>query len=277
MPPALCLVPFQPYTSDGYSLTRHQHTATWTRESRAWMAYSPERVWDAPGRGTAAGRALFRLYNGFAAARQKGEQFSLQNRLAILRRLANTSQEALLQPKVRVPRFRRRPSPEDVPPFPVHGYGGKRKASLIIEKAREEFENISLPPPPTKPVLDEKEKQRLQTIFEWHGLLEEGEVLVAPKITPVPRIRKGSREEKEQLLDLISKEIEEREEFLRDMQKYGKDEEYRSQIQMEIHDRVKQMKQLDKLITAEEERRAMEFRAKQEEKAKSVSWSDNDL
>lgn len=48
-----------------------------------------EKPWETAGRGTVAGRLLFTLYNGCAEARQKGNQYSLQNKIDILRRLAS--------------------------------------------------------------------------------------------------------------------------------------------------------------------------------------------
>ncbi|KAJ7565382.1 hypothetical protein O6H91_02G058300 [Diphasiastrum complanatum] len=216
-------------------------------------------IWNTTGRGTAAGHALFRLYNGFAAAKNMGNHYSLQNRINMLRGLSfnhcSTPPGLLskVQPKptLKVPQFSRQISRERVPRS--HQSRGKRKATIILKQLKEDMTNLELPPAPAKPPLDDKEKERLQRLFEWSGRGHKEEDL-APKVFRSSQGAKvqGSKEEKEHLLDLIAKEIEEREEFLKDMQKLGRTDAYQNQIRMEIQDRIKQMKKLDKLITQDE-------------------------
>lgn len=52
--------------------------------------------WEAVGRGTEVGRALFALYNGYGVARNRGNQYSDQNRTKIMERISAQGLPGLL-------------------------------------------------------------------------------------------------------------------------------------------------------------------------------------
>lgn len=117
------------------------------------------------------------------------------------------------------------------------------------------------------PLLDEREKLRLQQIFEWsnRGSVEderkhfnggEGEGS-DEEVTITRKPTRGSIEELRVLLDGMAKEVEEREAFMDRMQRLGKAQLYREQIRSEIQERVKQMKEIQNNI-ARQERKNLE-------------------
>eukprot|EP01018_Ginkgo_biloba_P034775 Gb_21095 [translate_table: standard] len=221
-------------------------------------------VLKAPGRETAAGRALFALYNGYNLARQRGNNYSLLNKPTQknIDRLQNilfrppaseskspTRETKPQKPRVKVPRFRRRcASLEPVPK--VVELRGRKRASEILQKLKEDSNKFELPPPPIKPAIDDKEKQRVQSLFEWSGRIDKEHILNPPK-PRAPRVVKH-KGDKEVLLDSISREIDEREAFLNDMERLGRGEQYKERITEEIEERIKQMKILDALMTQED-------------------------
>ncbi|KAL2622907.1 hypothetical protein R1flu_003112 [Riccia fluitans] len=216
--------------------------------------------WEAVGRGTEVGRALFALYNGYGVARNRGNEFSDRNRMKILQRLANLSLEDIceaekqelppLKPKkpvVKVPHFRKRQmTVNDIPHILL--MRGRRKCSQILTKLKQEIANREQPPVPTRPLLDEREKQRLQYVFEWSGrdCCSDDEEEPVPAKPPPAR---GSVEEQEMLIEELAHEIRERRVFLDRMYELGRGPKYEPVIQAEIHERLRQMELLDKTIT----------------------------
>ncbi len=93
------------------------------------------------------------------------------------------------------------------------------------------------------------EKKRLQHIFEWNhhdpsptyqtqmDVVKEAQ-LIEKKPT------RGTIEEQEALLCTLAKQIEERERFVKHMQRIGEGDIYRMQIEKEIQHKTKQMKVL---------------------------------
>lgn len=218
--------------------------------------------WAAVGRDTAAGRALFALYNGFGQARNRGNQYSSANKIKTLKHMAEHGPvefpaqkppPAPKKPQVKVPHFYPKNALLEYynSLCPVELMRGRRKASEILEQLREDAAVVEAPPQPKGPILDAKEKARLQEVFYWAnrdlGPDPPPEEKSAPK-SP----ERGSLQEKEMLMDAISKEVDDREAFLSEMEAYGKADKYRSQITAEIQDRMNQLLLLhDQLSVAE--------------------------
>ncbi|BBN14549.1 hypothetical protein MPTK1_6g12510 [Marchantia polymorpha subsp. ruderalis] len=250
------------------------------------MAAAGARIpscWEAVGRGTEVGRALFALYNGYGVARNRGNEFSDRNRLKILQRLANLSLEDICEaenrelpppkpkkPIVKVPHFRKGPmTVDDIPQVLL--MRGRRKSSQILNKLKEDIAKRELPPMPTKPLLDEKEKQRLQYVFEWSGRdcgSDDEDEPVVPANPPPPR---GSVEEQEMLMEEIGHEIEERRVFLDRMYELGRGPKYEPIIHAEIQERIRQMELLDKTITLMDKERLERRRPKCSARSSVVS------
>lgn len=210
--------------------------------------------WAAVGRDTAAGRALFALYNGFGQARDRGNDYSDQNKIKILKQIAAHGapefpvMNAVLpkKPNVKVPHFYKKPwYYQEI--SPVELMRGRRKASQILNQLRADSYVVDVPPMPKGPLLDDREKCRLQEVFYWSNR----NIGPDPKeeVAPVRRPRKGSIEEQELLLSTIAKEVEDRKTFLKEMETYGRGDQYRLMIHKEIQDRIKQMVLLHDLIT----------------------------
>jgi hypothetical protein len=217
--------------------------------------------WAAVGRDTAAGRALFALYNGFGQARNRGNQYSSTNKIKILKHIAKHGPVEFpvqkppppTKPKVKVPHFYPKNALMEYynSLCPVELMRGRRKASEILEQSREDAAIVEVPPQPKGPLLDAKEKARLQEVFYWANRdLGPDPPLEEKPMTKPPK--RGSVQEKEMLLNAILKEIEDREAFLTEMDAYGKADKYRSQITAEIQDRMNQLFMLhDQLSMAE--------------------------
>ncbi|CAM6090622.1 unnamed protein product [Calypogeia fissa] len=217
--------------------------------------------WEAVGRDTEVGRALFALYNGYGVARNRGNKYSDHNRMKIMERISAQGLPDLYRippdlpkskkPVVKVPRFRKKYVRIDEIPQ-VLLMRGRRKGSQILTQLKEDISQKDQPPQPKRPVLDEKEKARLQEIFEWSGRDVEDEdeaksdVPMAPRKPPPPR---GSVEEQEMLIEAIAMEIEERKQFLDRMFVLGRGPKYEPIIRLEIQERVRQMELLDKNIS----------------------------
>lgn len=206
--------------------------------------------WAAVGRDTAAGRALFALYNGFGQARNRGNQYSSTNKIKILKHIAEHGPVEFpvqkppppKKPEVKVPHFYPKNALMEYynSLCPVELMRGRRKASEILEQAREDAAIVEVPPQPKGPLLDAKEKARLQEVFYWANRdLGPDPPLEEKPMTKPPK--RGSVQEKEMLLNAILKEIEDREAFLTEMDAYGKADKYRSQITAEIQDRMNQL------------------------------------
>jgi hypothetical protein len=113
---------------------------------------------------------------------------------------------------------------------------------------------VEVPPVPQRPLLDEREKSRLQEVFEWSNRDLGPEPLQEEEPWQVIEPEKGSIQEQEMLLDTIAQEVEERKTFIKEMEQYGKGDKYRLQIHKEIEDRIKQMSILHQSITMEEKK-----------------------
>ncbi len=98
------------------------------------------------------------------------------------------------------------------------------------------------------------EKKRLQHIFEWN------QCDVSPKYqTQIDSMKeeqliekkptRGTIEEQEALLCTLAKQIEERERFMKRMQRIGEGDIYRMQVEKEIQHKTKQMKVLHNHIS----------------------------
>ncbi|KAH7430672.1 hypothetical protein KP509_08G008100 [Ceratopteris richardii] len=222
-----------------------------------------------PGRETSAGRALFALFNGYDLARKRGNLYSQRNIARTRSRPPECRPPELKTPPkpsakkktVKVPKFRRRPTVDPSECQPCHPVG-KKKASEILRQLQIDLERKELPPHPTKPLLDEKEKARLAIMFEWSGRMDKEQLMADMAVlTNQPqkskfrvrpqKVPQGSVAEMESMVEQISKEIQEREEFMREMDKLGRAEKYKSQIRHEIEQRIKEMEKLDLLIKTE--------------------------
>jgi hypothetical protein len=157
------------------------------------------------------------------------------------------------KPVVKVPQFHRKQHNfEDI--CPVEFMRGRRKASQILEQLREDSYVVEVPPVPQLPLLDEREKSRLQEVFEWSNRDLGPEPLKEEESWQVIEPEKGSIQEQEMLLETIAQEVEERKTFIKEMEQYGKGDKYRLQIHKEIEDRIKQMSMLHQSITMEEKK-----------------------
>lgn len=93
------------------------------------------------------------------------------------------------------------------------------------------------------------EKKRLQHIFEWNhhdpSPKYQTQIDVAKEAQLIEKKpTRGTIEEQEVLLCTLAKQIEERERFMKHMQRIGEGDIYRMQIEKEIQHKTKQMKVL---------------------------------
>ena len=206
-----------------------------------------DQPWHAVGLGTPAGNALFRLYGG-RRAQNAGNQFSAHNmaRLATMPPAA-PKMEALPQTrkKVSVPRpTGRRDTGEidDIPRMRRYNFTGK-KSVATIEMEQASAEPV-VPPRPSGPLLDDREKERCAALMRFRGKLPE------PIPRKVKRRNRTEREELEAMFASIQAEIDEREAWLAEMAVHdvARAAKYQSQIQGEVQTRVAELKRIDAML-----------------------------
>lgn len=129
------------------------------------------------------------------------------------------------------------------------------RAEMEAEKAAA----LARPPPqPTRQLIGDAEKTRLQRLREFNGRLPEENQAPAPlKKKSIPALEEerayaNDREILEDMFDKITAEIEEREAFLAEMTAAGVREKHETAIRAEIATRVGQLRRLDKQIKERE-------------------------
>ena len=134
--------------------------------------------------------------------------------------------------------------------------GQSRKPEATIRRemrADPDFNGTSRAPKPSKPLLGEAEKRRLQRLREFNGrppeVVRPQKLSERSKVKEQPR-RKTQREQLEELFEAVVGEIEEREAFLHEMRAHGRGDRYEHAIRAEIAERVNQLRGLDERLNA---------------------------
>jgi hypothetical protein len=227
-------------------------------------AVDTSSVYAAFGRDTAAGRALFKLYNknkthyapGVVVRSRAGGPLDPQQEAERLRRI---EAERLKKPKYKAPQLKRAPSAGSGLDRPVGRVplGGGKKTVEVIERERARDAHLYRAPATSAEQLRmqsrEEAKRKLQDAMEGKR---------AAKPAPLPgRGRSGSapapappRDPNQVLLDQIVAEIEERTAFLDAMRARG-DESHTETIKGEIAARLRDIRQLERIIAEEEDDR----------------------
>ena len=227
-----------------------------------------EMPWDALGRGTAAGRALFNLYNGDTTGKRYG---NLSNNYNVNRmkhgdpsakRLPPQLEESLKKDaeihankvksrvSVPVPTGRRHLTEHEETElsFMRAKYATRcRKGESEIKAEMDADPEWARPAPqPSRPLMGDAEKLRLQRLREFNGKL--------PEEHQAPMTKKKHQETPqydndyailEDMFGKVTQEIEEREEFLAEMRAAGRGEKHETAIKSEIAVRVAQLRKLD--------------------------------
>mmetsp|Transcript_2763 Transcript_2763/g.9358 ORF Transcript_2763/g.9358 Transcript_2763/m.9358 type:complete len:232 (+) Transcript_2763:169-864(+) len=170
--------------------------------------------WDALGRGTPAGRALFALYNGDSRGAQVGNSYSDRNRMRITKQLeSNPPSEVSADPadkelpfkkskaKVAYPRFK--PKREEYPRMRYIPPGKKPEHAIRAEMRQDEEEGAYNPPRPKGPVLGPEATARLQRMMEWKGKPPEDDMLLR-RPTPVVKRKQTELEELEEMFEKVA-------------------------------------------------------------------------
>lgn len=231
-----------------------------------------EMPWDALGRGTPAGRALFNLYNGDSNGKRYGNLSNNYNvnrmksvdpttkRLppqleASLKKEAEvTANRAKSRVSVPVPSGRRHLTEQEETElsFLRAKYATRcRKGESEIRAEMAADPEWARPiPAPSRPLLGEAEKTRLQRLREFNGRLPEDHQPVVKKrgAGPAAPEYKNDYEVVEDMFAKVTLEIEEREQFLADMRAAGRGEKHETAIKAEIATRVRQLRTLDAKI-----------------------------
>jgi hypothetical protein len=237
-------------------------------------------LWDALGRGTAAGRAVFNLYSGDSGGKEYGAFANDFNRLqmrvsdpatrrappdveeAVKKETAIASAARTTHARVRRPtNFTGAPPLTDAEAMRASFEKSKARRPGVRPKALSDLENAArreeapLPPAPSRRLIGEQGKLRFQRLREFSGRLPEEQ----PENVGDGRSRrkKESREETtravaETLFGQIALEIEERDAFLAEMRASGIGGRYETAIRAEIAERVRVLRRLDGTIRSEE-------------------------
>mmetsp|Transcript_12955 Transcript_12955/g.23045 ORF Transcript_12955/g.23045 Transcript_12955/m.23045 type:complete len:250 (-) Transcript_12955:156-905(-) len=232
------------------------------------------------GRGSPAGKALYNLYNKGEGTRA-GNKYNDRNAVMHQNKLSTgwvpTKPEKKLpvvsKPKVAVPTFTLHPPPseERMAEYRVASIPHRRPIEVIRRQIEEEYERMrnSPMPPCTRTVLDEAEKDRLANFMRYRGKLpatiNSGDASAAALRGPTSRKistrtagaggegERGRQKELESLFEAVVKEMDERREFLRDLERNGAlKKEILNSVSKEIRDRVKELEKIDSLIRDEQ-------------------------
>ena len=212
-------------------------------------------VYAAFGRDTAAGRALFNLYNKNKSGYVPNVSVPVAaggrpDPLAEFEAKRRSQAAALIKPKYAAPKLKKVQREPAVPRVPL--YGGKKTTDTID---RERSRDAPLYKAPSVPlaVLQQREVQKLKLQEAMEGAGKKSAVL-----KPLPG-RSGSagsrdraaaapqRDPNQVLYDAIIDEIEERHTFLDSMRARG-DNSHDATIKAEIAQRLRELKQLEALI-----------------------------
>jgi hypothetical protein len=215
------------------------------------------------GRDSPAGKALYKLYGGDKQAKKAGLSFSQANRERHQAKLDSgwtpppiepPPRQEVMRPSIAYPKFghsKLSSGPDDFS-APVDQIPRRRRADVIQAALAEEAEHQRrVVPLPRGPLLGEAEKQRCADAMRFRGKV--------PEITPEQRAaqlraRKASQGKNEletlqDLFDATLAEIEERKQFLAEMEaKKALSQDRVHQIRAEIRQRVDDMQKIDRLI-----------------------------
>ncbi|GLI70956.1 hypothetical protein VaNZ11_016055 [Volvox africanus] len=216
---------------------------------------SLETAWKQFGRDNPAGKALFKLYNK-DATKQIGNTYHTRNKQVHDKKLASgwtpapvtePAKSKVERPQVDVPKF---PKRIDYDTARINHIPRRRPFEAIRREIDAEYERMRSAPqaPPTRPVLDEKEKARLAELMRFRGRV--------PTVTPEQLAqqlkaapRKSEREQLEEMFEAIVKEIEERREFLQALEAAGRLQiDTVHMIRGEISARVTELQKVDALL-----------------------------
>ena len=238
-------------------------------------------LWDALGRGTAAGRAVFNLYSGDNGGKQYGAFANDFNRLqmrvsdpatrrappdeeeAVKKETAIASAARTTHARVRRPtNFTGAPPLTDAEAMRASFEKSKARRPGVRPKALSDLENAArreeapLPPAPSRRLIGEQGKLRFQRLREFSGRLPEEQpenVGDGRSITKKEtREDDSTRAVAETLFGQITLEIEERDAFLAEMRAAGIGARYETAIRAEIAERVRVLRRLDGTIRSEE-------------------------
>jgi hypothetical protein len=247
-------------------------------------------LWDALGRGTAAGRAVFNLYSGDSGGKEYGAFANDFNRLqmrvsdpatrrappeveeAVKKENAIASAARTTHARVRRPtNFTGAPPLTDAEAVRASFEKSKARRPGVRPKALSDLENAArreeapVPPAPSRRLIGEQGKLRFQRLREFNGRLPEEQ---PENVADARRARKEldakpktTRETAETLFSQVALEIEERETFLEEMRAAGIGARYETAIRAEVAERVQTLRRLDGTIRAEEAKEAKEGRA----------------
>ena len=205
-------------------------------------------------RGTPAGRKLYNLYNKKSMDSTLDPE--LLARLQKMRKQREEEEARTVKPKavpksrahVNVPQMGRVRSSSAARPMQMRG--GRKRADIIEMELRQQAPEPA--PAPSKPLVTEKDKERLRQIMEYGEALPEPSSLPpAPRRAPptMRQIKLGRFEE-------LANEIGERREFLDDL-RHGdmartkapaERQDAERRIVVEIEDRVAEMKEIDRWL-----------------------------
>ena len=130
----------------------------------------------------------------------------------------------------------------------------KGEAEIKAEMAADP-EHMRPAPAPSRPLMGEAEKTRLQRLREFNGKLPEENqpvVKIKRREPEEERVYKNDYEVLEDMFERLTEEIREREEFLDEMRAAGRGEQHETAIKAEIATRVGHLRMLDKKIKQRE-------------------------
>jgi len=229
-------------------------------------AVDTSSVYAAFGRDTAAGRALFKLYNknkthyapGVVVRPRVGGPLDPQQEAERLRRI---EAERLKKPKYKAPQLKRAPSAGSGLDKPVGRVplGGGKKTVEVIERERARDAHLYRAPATSAEQLRmqsrEEAKRKLQDAMEGKRAAKPAPLLGRGRSGSAPAAPPPPRDPNQVLLDQIVGEIEERTAFLDAMRARG-DESHTETIKGEIAARLRDIRQLERIIAEEEADRA---------------------
>eukprot|EP00760_Papus_ankaliazontas_P031789 PhM_4_TR5465/c0_g1_i1/m.73357 len=198
------------------------------------------------GRGTAAGRLLHNLYT------KPSKESTLDRELLEKFRALRQRKDDLLaaQPKpvpkskvhIDVPRpVPRRHSSAVMRPMPRPG---RRTEDAIRHDPK--VQQRPEVPVPKGPLITEVDKNKLQRFMEYNGEPPQLPDPRAVRVAPPPRRPRTMRDELVEMFDSVAREIQERKAFLAEVPESKKDTY--AHVTLEIADRVKELRRIDKLI-----------------------------
>lgn len=217
------------------------------------------------GRDSPAGKALYKLYGGEKQAKKVGLSYSQANREKQQAKVESgwtpppilpPPKPDIQRPSISYPKFghSKLSSGPDAFSAPVDQIPRRRRADLIQAQLTEDAEQQRKagPPLPRGPLMGEAEKQRCADAMRFRGKV--------PEITPEQRATqlkarsksnqsKSELETLQELFDATLAEIEERKQFLSEMEAKGAlSRDTVHQIRAEIRLRIDDMQKIDRLI-----------------------------